>query len=272
MFKGFPKRAFPDKSFPTVRIANVGAISDNDAHLFAIAAGIVDDLERQAIYFLVQELKRFGLWDKMIAIYPMRGGTAESTSFNLKNPARFKITWINAPTFSFNGVVGNGTNQYGNLGLNAFTQLTISDLSISFYSRTSSISGIRCGIGVQTSSSDYSVFTHGPTGYARIGSQQTLFTGAANGSGLFMANRSALNNLKAFHNGVLRTTNTTAITAPVVNQNFFILARNFNAGVPDAYTTQQCSFAHVGNSLTDDEAATFYSIVQEYQTILGIAV
>lgn len=272
MFKGFPKKAFPDKGYPSVRIANVGAISDNDAHLFAIAAGIVDELERQALYFLVQELKRFALWDKMIAIYPMRGGSAESCSFNLRNPARFKITWVNAPTFAFAGVTGNGTNQYGNLGMNAFTQLNISDLSLSFYSRTAVISGIRCGLGVQSSSNDYSVFTHGATGYARIGSQQTPFTGAPSAAGLFMSNRSALNNLKAFHNGLLRSSNTTAITAPVVNQNLFILARNFNAGVPDSYTTQQCSFAHVGTALTDQEAETFYSIVQQYHTILSIAV
>lgn len=272
MFKGFPRHAFPKRAYPSARIGDVGVISDNDANDFCIIAGITDLVERQAIYFLVTELKKAGLWERIVAIYPMRGGTADSCSFNLRATNRFKITWINAPTFSFNGVVGNGTNQYGNLGLNAFTQLTISDLSISFYSRTSGVTGIRCGLGVQSSSNDYSVFTQGSAGYARIGSQQTLFTGAPSSTGLFMANRSALNNLKAIHNGELRSTNTTAITAPTVNQVMFILARNFNAGVPDSYTTQQCSFAHVGASMNDQEAAQFYQIVQSYHTILGIQV
>lgn len=276
MFKGFPKHAFPKRGYPTGKIGNVGVVSDNDANNFCITAGITDLVEREAIYFLVTELKKAGLWNRMIAIYPMRGGTADSCSYNLRATTKFKITWVNAPTFSYNGVVGNGTNQYGNLGLNASTQLTVSDLSISFYSRTIGVTGSRCGLGVQSGGHDYSVFAQGAAGFARIGGAggvpQAPFTGASSSAGLFMSNRSALNNLKAFYNGDLKSTSTSTIAVATVNQVMFVLARNFNAGIPDSYTTQQCAFAHVGGSMNDAEAAQFYSIVQEYQTILGIEV
>jgi hypothetical protein len=270
MFRGFPKHAFPKRSYPIARIGNVGVVSDNDANNYCIAAGITDLTERQAIYFLVQELKRVNLWNRILAIYPLRGGTAESTSFNLRNPARFKITWINAPTFSFEGVTGNGTNQYGNTGINASTQLTNSNVSMSFYSRTAGISGLRCGIGAQQAGIDFSLFTQGATGFTRIIQLQAFYTGAASSQGLFLGCRSSLSDMRSYYRGALTSTISTTASNQVPNQNIFLLARN--SGTPDSYTTQQCSFAHLGLAMNDSEAETFSQIVQQYQTILGIQV
>ena len=266
MFKGFPKNGFPDKTYPSVRIGNVGAISDNDAHLFAINFGIVDHIERQAIYFLVQELKRAGLWSKMRAIYPMRGSTALSTSGNLCNPARFRITWLNSPLFSFTGVLGNGINQYGNTGFVQSANLSASNTSFSFYARNS---GAGVGIGSLSGAAQTFMFTQSGGQVINSG-VTTTFASAPSNTGLFFSTKGAANTNRAFHNGVLRAVSGVLVgTATPANTG--ILAA-LNNTTPVQFCTQECSFAHIGEHLEDAEAATFYSIVQQYHSILGIAV
>jgi len=266
MFKGFPKRAFPDKSFPTVRIGNVGAISDNDAHLFAINFGIVDDLERQAIYFLVQELKRAGLWTKMRAIYPFRGSTALSTSGNLCNPARFRITWLNSPLFAYTGVLCNGINQYGNTGFVQSSNLTASNTSFSFYARNS---GAGVGIGSLSGAGQTYMFTQSNGVVINSGASST-FASAPSNTGLFLSSKGANNQNRVYHNGVLRATSAAIVgSASPANMAVFAVLNNTT---PAQFCTQEGSFAHIGEDLTDDEAVVFYSIVQQYHQILGIAV
>ena len=59
---------------------------DADAQAFIAAAGITNLTQASAINTLVNDLKTYGLWTKMKALYPMVGGTAASHKFNLKDP------------------------------------------------------------------------------------------------------------------------------------------------------------------------------------------
>ena len=64
-----------------------------DAQAFITAASITDPTQQSAINQLVVDLKGYGVWTKMQAIYPFVGGTSTSTSYNLKNTAQFQISW-----------------------------------------------------------------------------------------------------------------------------------------------------------------------------------
>jgi hypothetical protein len=109
---------------------------DVAALAFFSAAGITIDTQKNAVNYLVTQLKGAGLWSKFTALYPIVGGNATAHSYNLKDTARFKITWVNSPTHSSTGVLYNGTTQYGDTGINAATYLTINSTAISAYSRT----------------------------------------------------------------------------------------------------------------------------------------
>ena len=51
---------------------------DQDVTNFILASGISDSVQTSAIETLVSDLKSYGLWTKMKAIYPFVGGSAAS--------------------------------------------------------------------------------------------------------------------------------------------------------------------------------------------------
>lgn len=63
------------------------AAVDADAVAFINAAGLTDQVHKDAINYLVKELKQNNLWDKFYKIYPVIGTTSQSLSRNLKNPS-----------------------------------------------------------------------------------------------------------------------------------------------------------------------------------------
>ena len=89
-----------------------------DAQAFITAAGITDPTQQSAIITLVTDLKGYGLWTKMKAIYPFVGGTATTHKFNLKNPldtdGAFRLSFSGGWTHSANGALPNGTNAFAN--------------------------------------------------------------------------------------------------------------------------------------------------------------
>ena len=68
-----------------VRTSAIISGNDTDAQAFITAAGITDTTQQSAINSLVTNLKGYGIWSKMKAIYPMVGGTANAHKFNLKD-------------------------------------------------------------------------------------------------------------------------------------------------------------------------------------------
>ena len=100
-----------------------GLRQDADVTAFLSATAITDTTITSALDTLVVDLKAYGLWDKMKAIYPFVGGTAATHSYNLKNTAAHQITWFGGLTHDSNGVTPNGTNGYGNLNFNPRTHL-----------------------------------------------------------------------------------------------------------------------------------------------------
>ena len=59
---------------------------DTDAQAFITATGITDNTQKNSINQLVLDLKSYGVWSKIKAIYPFVGGTATTHKFNLKDP------------------------------------------------------------------------------------------------------------------------------------------------------------------------------------------
>jgi hypothetical protein len=253
-----------------------GPSYDPDAQAFITAAAISNTSQQVAINNLVLNLKSYGVWSKMKAIYPMVGGSAASHKWNLKDPrdldAAFRLVFTGGWTHSSTGALPNGTNAYANTYLDTQNDLSLNSGHFSFYSRTNApTAAIRIDMGAlrpapdsysdlnsSNSNATYFRFNNG-VGYDSLSTSDSL--------GFFTGNRTAVNVIKTYKNGstILSGTATSSSTS---NIDIYIGAVNSN-GSPLYYANRECAFATIGTSLTDAETLNFYVAVETFQTALG---
>lgn len=87
----------PDVDYSDSNIGNitiippVGVLARKVATDYCEAIG--DSSKYNAVHKLVYDLASRGLWEKMVAIYPMLGTTAEQLKVNLVDPGTFDLVW-----------------------------------------------------------------------------------------------------------------------------------------------------------------------------------
>jgi hypothetical protein len=245
---------------------------DPDATAFITAAGITDATQQSAINALVLDLKAYGIWTKMKAIYPFCGGTASSHKWNLKDPrdldAAFRLVFFGGGSHSSNGYLPNGVNSYANTNLNENTIMTLNNIHISHYSRTNNTNAV-CDIGLwnNTTAMTASIVYSSGLSAIRNTDLSAQFTSPLSTAGMFINSRIISTQIKFFvNNALFRTITSNSVTK--VSQNYFIGARN-SGGSAALYSNRELAFASIGDGLTDTEAANFYTAVQAYQTTLS---
>jgi hypothetical protein len=256
-----------------MRVYTSGTI-DQDAQAFITAAAITDPTQQSAINSLVINLKGYGVWTKMKALYPMVGGTASQHKFNLKNPldtdAAFRLVFNGGWTHSTNGALPNGTNAYADTKLVPNIQLTLNNTHLSFYSRTqdTSLSGV--DVGSTSSGPNLALtayFASLSTGLSvqYVYPAYTAIGYAGSTQGLFIGSRINITSNKLYRNSTVLGTNTATQAQALPSANLVIGA---NSGLIE-YQNRQCAFSSIGDGLTDTEAANYYTAVQTFQTTLG---
>lgn len=252
------------------RTASGGGI-DPDAQAFITAASITDPTQQSAINQLVVDLKGYGVWTKMKVIYPYVGGTSTSTSYNLKNPSQFQISWIGGVTWSNNGVLFGGVNGYGNTGYNLSVNNTANNISGGTYSRTNTVAAASFMGGLNASFDGLLItpkFTDNNTYY---GTNDYIANGSGNfvtdTRGMFVVTRVNSSNKAIYRNGSqISTSGTTTNVSP--NVNVFIGARNYN-GIAQTFDNREHAFDYIGELLTGAEIGNLTTAVQAFQTTLG---
>lgn len=245
---------------------------DTDALAFISAATITSSTQIMAINDLVIDLKAFGLWNKMIAVYPIVGGTANSHKFNLKDPrdldAAYRIVFSGNVTHSSTGMITAGG--YGDTKVNPASAMTLNDSHLSYYSRTNGTNGtIEMGVAGGAS---------GPFTLIQIKYTNSFFYGDVNQTsedgvahsltgGYFLATRTASNVKKLVINGNVAL-NGTSVSTSLPNRNIYILASN-NNGTAVFKTTKECAFATIGSGLSVIDTTNLYTAVQKYQGALN---
>ena len=255
-----------------------GALSfDADALAFMTAASITDNTQKTAVNTLVTDLKTYGIWAKIKAIYPMVGGSATSHKFNLKDPrdldAAYRLVFNGGWTHSSTGALPNGTTGYADTKFNPVTvSQSLSSTHLSVYTNTANTAGTSRGyIGsIQTDSTNYAVL-----GYFSAGTQEV---GVIGGSSVEYGGRTS-----AFAGFKLTSTNgdrynryfknnakidTLIQTNSFYNANMYLGAVNY-IGNPSYFQNVPFTFASIGDGLSDTEALNFYTSVQTFQTTLG---
>ena len=252
---------------------------DADAQAFITAAGITDTTQQSAINTLVTNLKSYGIWTKMKAIYPFVGGTANAHKFNLKNPvdsnAAFRLVFGGGWTHSSNGVLPNGTTAYADTFFNPVSQSsTLNSFFLSVYSKTNSNIGFPYDIGNADNWASGAKFTGIITRYAygqryiSVGDNaystqnpetdsRAFYCGGTNGS----------SNQRLYKNGVSVLSGTSQQIG-FSNCNIYISAVNTLSSI-QGYSNKQLAFASLSDGLSETDAANFYRAVQIFQSTLG---
>ena len=265
-------------------VVNTQTGIDTDAQAFITAASITDTTQQNAVNTLVTQLKTFGIWTKLKAVYPFVGGTSTSHKFNLKDPrdvdAAFRLQFNGGWVHSSNGALPNGTTGYANTFLNP-SPYSLSSFSLSYYSRTVNTLGTSRGyMGCADGSTGFDNFTL--LGYFEGGTlEMGTIAGKRSGVGYTPPgstsnpafagmHMSAVNGsrVNTYYKNGAKNLNTVTQTGLHPNYNIFIGAIN-NTNTSELYQNVESAFASIGDGLTDTEAANFYTAVQTFQTTLG---
>jgi hypothetical protein len=254
---------------------------NTDANNFLDAAGIARTQANAPIIIgicqLTSDLKQYGIWDKMKAVYPMVGqaGVSSSFQFNLKNPSLFKGTFSGSWTFSSTGATPDGTSAYMDTNFSPSASLGPTNNHFMIYLRNVSLP--------TKNITDFGAFTDDYN--SRFGTnyysnptfdttnfdvqKRTVVSNSLIGSGFALYSRSANNLAKVYYNNSLIATDTsTTVSYPLPNITVTLGALHLGTTTV-AYSDRQNSFTTIGDSLTDTEAANFYTAVQRFQTTLG---
>jgi hypothetical protein len=248
---------------------------DTDAQAFITAANITNTTQQNAIKTLVSDLKSFGIWIKMKAIYPFVGGNASSHKFNLKDPrdldVAFRLVFVGDGTHSLNGYQLNGLNSWANTNLVPSNTLINNNISLGFYSRTNRTGANKITIGTYDS-----VRNSGLLIYPRYTDNKAYFALSDDSSG----NKPTVTSTLGFFQGARNNSPTQSLSnINGTNYSFTYTSNPLNTTpiyvgsiniLSSTYVdTLQLAFAYVGENLSPTDLSNYYSAVQSYQTTLS---
>jgi hypothetical protein len=249
--------------------------TDTDAQAFITAAGITNTTQQSAINTLVTQLKTYGIWTKMKALYPFVGGSASSHKFNLKDPrdlnAAFRLTFYGGGIHSSTGYQLNGSNSWGDANLVPSSVLTNNNVSIGFYSRTNRAGANRVVMGTYDSAINSSLII-----YPRYTDNKAYFQLSDDGNGNILTVTSTL----GFFQGARNNSSTQSLSnINGTNYSFTYTSKQlpttpFYVGSIGYYSAQyvdslELAFAYVGENLSATDLSNYYTAVQTFQTTLG---
>jgi hypothetical protein len=257
---------------------------------FLAATGISDATIETALNDLETGLTTYSLGSKMVALYPMVGGTSDTTKYNFMDTSAFTISWNGTITFSSNGVVKTAANMqtaWGNTGVTPKDNLTLNDTHLAYYSRTQltatgtdALTGILypsdIGCGINSGGRFEMGICAGPNNsfwsrqYAE--NEQVKTDSQTTTTGLFVSSRTTISDLKTFRNSSqvgstysgAQSKNFTTSTGAI-----FVLAEANESSGMGVGTLRECAYASIGDGLSTTDVSNLYTIVQAFQTTLG---
>jgi hypothetical protein len=217
-----------------------------------------------------------GLYDKMLAFYPMLGGNSSGCKFNAKNPvdtnAGYRLVFNGGWTFNASGATSNGTNAYADTFLSGGT-ITARNNHLSVYMLNENVfTGTgKNWIGVSQPGAPSSYFSIGQDGTPRYFYGPEIHAGITStvaplSSGLNLISTTGLTQQNLYRNGVVRHT-ASANGDGTTNASVVIGALNNNNSIIQYYDNTY-SFTTIGLGLSDVEQSTLSTIINTFQTSL----
>lgn len=252
---------------------------------FITTAGITDPTQQAAICQLVKDLKGVGsttnntdVWSKLVAFYPVVGGSASQHEFNLIDPSLFSLTISAGMTNGALGflnpgsayVLGGSYSNYFspslNVGMGAWVDSSFTTATNQCLMGTS-----RGTSGGGGSTAHILYFLAGSVlRYTVGGNIGSAFYNTTVVKGLHSNQRSAdLSNAEYYHNGVLQA------TTPKTGSNDFDSADRYGitnisgAAIGGQFTGSYASCFYFHFTFTANEMIDLYDSILKFQTALG---
>jgi len=250
--------------------------TEANAYLTAVVnnGGTIDSTISAATRTLFTSLVSNNLYNKMLAMYPLIGGVANSAKLNAVNVGTYDITWNGGMSFTTTGATSNGTNGFGDTGI-VYSSLSSYYLNgsygVQFHNNLPG--GVQCPMGAGPSNSSRVLFFSTNDG---INDQVAFDWGSDSGlnraevtgtgvRGLYIISSPTTSSQTAYRNGTALSPSGGAgnkNTAPTSSMLLFRRQDGF-------YYPGTESFAFVGDGLTAGEVSTLSGIINTYQTSLG---
>lgn len=245
---------------------------DINAQNFIDNAGITNSTQQDATNTLTIDLKRYNLWDNLLAIYPFVGGTSSTHKFNLKDPqdtdAAYRLSFLGGWTHSSTGALPNGTNGYADTFLNPRTAIGAASgvaSQISVYSRTNS-AGLKVDIGHYVSVSSYNELILNSGGLIwdwPNGARNTATN--TNTTGYYVCYNNSTNGKDVFRNNS-NIMNAAHRSEVFPNVNLLLSQWGDNS----RWSNHELAFVTIGNNVWDSTmASNLYTAVNTFQTTLS---
>ena len=255
---------------------------DADAQAFITAASITDTTQQSAITTLVTDLKGYGIWSKMKALYPFVGGTAAQHRFNLKDPrtvnAAFYLDFLGGGTHSATGYLPNGTTSYADTKLIPSAVQTLNSNGMGMYLGTlnTAIASDPIHMGVVQSPSQASVLlvNKANTNIFARGNGNFIASSTINALGLISSHKTSSTLTTLYKNSTNVGSGNSGGSLPTVR----IALANVSAGpssfIPygSGWTNSEHRLTYISDGLDSTDMTNLYNSVQAYQTTLGRAV
>jgi hypothetical protein len=252
-----------------------GTDPNADAYITAVttAGGSLSAGQQTAIQTLFTSLKSAGLYNDILIMYPMVGGTLPSHAINAKSPGTYNLTWYGTPTANSNGTYFN--SGYGDPVLYADdANININDVSVGVYV---TVPCTGCGNEVEwggtTAASGYlggMIFPMGSVPVFKVAYSNGLGgpSWGDNNARYGIMNKIDSTTQNLWQNGSLLSTQSVTTTA-AEHQKQMLGTWFIDGNDPYYSSTKTVGFFHLGKSLDNTEAQDFMSIVNTFQTSLS---
>ena len=210
-------------------------------------------------------------------LYFFNAGTADKAKYNFLDQrdldAAFRITFVNTVSgdFTSNGWLPNGVSSYGNTHFTPSTDASVNGMGHGVYSRTNSTTGTRvygCVFGGAT------IVQHNLSGgnFVNGNVSNNIINYTASPTTRFLYNRrNSSTDMEVYRDGTSLGTNTNTCAA-LPSSKFYFGARNGGSGTPDFYDNHQVTIGVLDVGLTNAQALTLRTIVDNYNLECGINV
>jgi hypothetical protein len=209
------------------------------------------------------------VWSKLRAFYPMcpidaTTFTLDACKWNLINPldtdAAFRMTWVNSPTVTYEGVKGDGTSAYGNTHFVESAQMTAGNNGM-----TRDSFDILSGTAQIIAGADYPDFAFRRSNASYSGRLGIVHTAALE---ICTISRLTPTDFTVYKDGA-SVANVATSSTTQANQPMFVFAASDSSGNPTIPMDSGLTAFAIHDGLTANEAQDISDAITNFNTALG---
>ncbi len=218
----------------------------------------------------VKGLKTDGLWNKIIADFPIIGGTSVKHTFNIKDVNQFQLTLLGSWVHDSSGMLGNGSNTYARTGIIPSLVFTgnLGGLTATIGTNNILVANDPVEVGSFIDTQKAFSLTTTQDNISGRGYGDTLSTPTTTAIGVATTNKTDVNSLSFYKNGVELLTGMSIGTVPDIE--IYIGTLNL-AGSPysSGYSAQRTQGSTIHQELTDAEVTNLHNRISILELALG---